>query len=61
MCGIEARQHDTPAFVAKTQMEMLEILARAPSLDELPEYIPLALALVGQRIKALRAGRNAIG
>ncbi len=55
--GIEARRHDTPAFIAQTQMEMLEILARAPSLDELPEYIPLASALVEKKIKELRAGQ----
>jgi DNA polymerase-2 len=55
--GIEARRHDTPPFIAQTQMDMLEILARAPSVDELPEYIPLALALVEKKINELRAGR----
>jgi DNA polymerase elongation subunit (family B) len=39
------------------QMEMLEVLARAPSADDLPEYIPLALALVEKKIKSLREGR----
>jgi DNA polymerase-2 len=55
--GIEARRRDTPPFIAKMQMEMLEILARAPSADDLPEYIPLALALVEKKIKMLREGR----
>jgi DNA polymerase elongation subunit (family B) len=36
---------------------MLEILARAPSADDLPEYLPLASALVETKIKALREGR----
>jgi DNA polymerase-2 len=55
--GIEARRRDTPPFIAKMQMEMLEILARAPSADDLPEYFPLASALVENKIRALREGR----
>lgn len=55
--GIEARRRDTPPFIVTMQMDMLEILARAPSADDLPEYIPLALALVNKRIRELREGR----
>lgn len=55
--GIEARRRDTPRFIVTMQMDMLAILARAPSADDLPEYIPLALALVDKKIRELREGR----
>ncbi len=55
--GIEARRSDTPPFIVTMQMDMLEILARAPSADDLPEYIPLASALVEKKIRDLREGR----
>lgn len=55
--GIEARRRDTPPFIVTMQMDMLEILARAPSADDLPEYIPLASALVEKKIRDLREGR----
>ncbi|HVC26784.1 MAG TPA: DNA polymerase domain-containing protein [Nitrososphaerales archaeon] len=32
--GIEARRHDTPAFFSKCQLEILELLARAESVEE---------------------------
>jgi DNA polymerase-2 len=54
MRGIEARRSDTPLFIAQMQVDMLEVLARAPSVDELPQYIPLASALVEKNLKALR-------
>jgi DNA polymerase-2 len=38
--GIEARRHDTPAFFSKCQLEILELLARAETVDE-------ATAMVG--------------
>jgi len=52
--GIAARRRDTPPFIVQMQMEMLEILARAPTADDLHEYIPIASAVVEKTIKALR-------
>ncbi len=54
--GIEVRRHDTPPFVAHTQMEMLEILAQAPTVEALPEYLPRAFAHLQRRLQALRRG-----
>ncbi len=38
--GIEARRHDTPLALAKCQMEMLRILAKANSIKEAEARIP---------------------
>ncbi len=54
MRGIEARRHDTPAFIARTQIDLLKVLAQAPSLEEVPAYLPQALALLRERIAALQ-------
>jgi DNA polymerase-2 len=59
--GIEARRRDTPPFIVKMQMEMLEILARASNADELPEYIPLAWAVAEKTAKDLRASQIPTG
>lgn len=55
--GIEARRRDTPPFIAKTQLQMLQMLARAGSPD--PADIPLfqVLALLRRQLATLRAGR----
>jgi DNA polymerase II len=55
--GIEARRHDTPRFISDAQMEALHWLAQAPSVDELPQYMPGALELLRRRMHALREGR----
>jgi len=55
--GIEARRHDTPPFIAETQMQILEILARAPDADHLPDCLPAVAMLVKKKIASLRAGR----
>jgi len=54
--GIEVRRHDTPPFIARTQMEMLEILAQAPTVEALPEYLPRAFNHLQRRLQALRRG-----
>ena len=51
MRGIEARRGDTPAFIAETQLQMLELLAGA---ERLPECLPAVLALLRQRVGELR-------
>lgn len=55
--GIEARRHDTPAFIVETQMKILEILAKAPDADRLPEFLPEARKYIGQRFDDLVKGR----
>jgi DNA polymerase-2 len=55
--GIEARRHDTPRFISDAQMEVLEWLAQAPSVDELPQYMPGAIELLRRRLHALHGGR----
>lgn len=55
--GIEARRRDTPPFIAQAQMEMLEILAKAPDVDSLPQYLPQAVAQLCRRWRELRQGR----
>jgi DNA polymerase-2 len=58
--GIEARRRDTPPFIAEAQMEMLEILAQAPSAQDLPEYLPRAYACLQRRLEQLRRGEAPI-
>ena len=57
--GIEARRRDTPAFIADVQMELLEVLAKAKSVAELPKYIPSALETLRRRLAELRRGEVA--
>lgn len=55
--GIEARRHDTPVLIANLQMELLEILARAPQAERLPQFLPQARQQVRRRLDDLRRGR----
>jgi DNA polymerase-2 len=55
--GIEARRHDTPPFIHQTQMDVLKLLAKAPSAGQLPDYLAPAQALVKRRLEALNRGR----
>jgi DNA polymerase-2 len=55
--GIEARRRDTPAFIAETQMQILEILAHAPDANQLQDCLPAVTTLVKKKIASLRAGR----
>jgi DNA polymerase elongation subunit (family B) len=55
--GIELRRRDTPAFVRETQQAMLEILAKASSVDELQNLLPEVQALVRKRLADLKSGR----
>jgi len=55
--GIETRRHDTPPFIAQTQMRLLECLAQAGP-DQPPEnQLPGAVALLRQCLTDLYAGR----
>lgn len=54
--GIEARRRDTAPFIAESQMELLQWLARAESLEQVADYLPGALALLRRRVRRLRRG-----
>ena len=55
--GIELRRHDTPPFVAKIQLAVLECLAQAKTLEQVADYIPKTREIVEQAKRDLRAGR----
>ncbi|HSB89104.1 MAG TPA: DNA polymerase domain-containing protein [Anaerolineales bacterium] len=55
--GIEARRHDTPAFIEATQLGALEILAHAPDAAAFRRRVPEAVAYLRQRLGRLRAGQ----
>jgi DNA polymerase-2 len=55
--GLEARRHDTPAWVVATQMALIEYFAQAPDADLLPDYLPGAVVLLRQALRRLRAGQ----
>jgi DNA polymerase-2 len=50
--GIEARRRDSPPWVTQTQLAVLDCLAQARTLDEVPVYLPEAQTL------ARKAKRN---
>ncbi len=55
--GIELRRHDTPPFVAKVQLAVLQCLAGAKTLAQVQDYIPKAREIVEHSNRELRAGR----
>lgn len=55
--GIEARRHDTPAYIRETQLGMLEILAEGEGVAGFRARLPAAVAYAAERLRALRAGR----
>jgi DNA polymerase-2 len=59
--GIEARREDTPPFIARMQMAMLEIMAQATDADALPGCLPDLLGRLRGTLLDLRAGRLPLG
>lgn len=55
--GLEARRRDTPPWVARAQMALLEHLAQAPDADLLPLYLNGALDVLRRALRLLRAGQ----
>jgi DNA polymerase-2 len=55
--GIDSRRQDTPPFISRLQMEMLEALAEAADAGGLPEKIPLVLRMLRRTAVDLRSGR----
>lgn len=54
--GIEARRRDVPFWVKKIQLEVLNCLAKANSLDEVVDYLPEVIEMVSQAKRDLRNG-----
>ena len=55
--GIEARRRDTPPWITQVQLQLLEILAQAPSAGDLPAYLPAARRRLEAALQDLRRGR----
>ena len=55
--GIELRRRDTPDFIRETQQQMLNILAKAPDAEHVPNLLPEVQALVHCRLADLKRGR----
>ena len=53
MRGIEARRRDTPSFICKVQVKMIEELAKSSVLGEFLAKIPNALDVVQRKVKVL--------
>ncbi|MEM3084566.1 MAG: DNA polymerase domain-containing protein [Nitrososphaerales archaeon] len=51
--GIEARKHDTPEFIRKCQMEMLQAMSRYSNAREVRENIMEAVQVLVRYVKAL--------
>ncbi len=54
--GIEARRHDTPAFIKETQLQMLAILAHGRDAAGFRAAVPQAVAYVRRQLERLRRG-----
>ena len=59
--GIELRRHDTPAFIAKAQRELLKILAHAQDGRDLPFYLPEIRALLDEKVERIAAWASPSG
>ena len=54
--GIEARRHDTPAYIKETQLGILDILAQGHDAAGFRALVPQATAYAIQQLRRLRAG-----
>jgi DNA polymerase-2 len=54
MRGIETRRHDTPAWVANAQKEILDILVHASDVDDRSTYLPQVLRSLRRALTRLR-------
>jgi len=57
MRGIEVRRRDTPAWIAEAQTELLDCLAQAARVEDLPTHLPEARRILRRKLADLRAGR----
>jgi DNA polymerase II len=54
--GIEVRRRDTPRYVKKMQIDMLQLMAEVRSIEKIQTRIPDLLAIVKQYVRRLREG-----
>ena len=59
--GIETRRHDTPAFFAKCQLEILELLAGAGSVEEARAMVDSCVEIFLEHARSLLEHRAPIG
>ena len=57
MRGIEARRHDTPKFIKRMQVTMLDKMGTARTVEELRTMVPELLDIAGEYIAMLRSGK----
>jgi DNA polymerase-2 len=57
MRGIEARRQDTPPWVVRVQLAMLDCMAQAASIDDLPDCLPALERLLRRAYVELQRGR----
>lgn len=55
--GIAARRRDTPFWVRKIQLQVLDCLAGAETLEQVQEFLPAGQFIKEQAMRDLRAGR----
>jgi DNA polymerase-2 len=55
--GIESCRHDTPPFIARAQMAILERFATALDASQLVEHLPAALDILRKSLSDLRKGK----
>jgi DNA polymerase II len=55
--GIAARRRDTPFWVRKIQLQVLDCLAQAEILEEVQDILPAGQQIKEQAMRDLRAGR----
>jgi DNA polymerase-2 len=54
MRGIETRRHDTPPFITRTQIEILQRMANIPANGHLTDVLPGVRMLLRKKIRAIR-------
>ena len=57
MRGIETRRHDTPPFVSRAQLEMLQLLSTGSNPESLVTRLPKVRTMLRERICAVREYR----
>jgi len=55
--GIEVRRRDTPRYVKKMQIDMLQSMAEVRSIAEIQQRLPELLAIVKHYVRQLREGQ----
>jgi len=59
--GIEARRHDTPAFFSKCQLEIIELLAKAETVEEASAMVEECIGIFLKHARSLLEHRAPIG